>query len=280
LFSPMLLYKTEPFDDENWVTELKLNGIRMVYSTNNGVHLYTRHSNNVTHQFPEIISPLVPQDTILDGELILTDNQGRPDFEELISRFHTKNSKRIETLAKVQPVTFCAFDVIYYKGKNVSFMPLIERKEILAKALSKTIDNIAVVPFTNGKGKDYFELVKAQKLEGIVLKKADSKVGKRSESWLKSIAYSYEDVLIHGIRKSEFGMLLSYKTGEYAGLLEFGVPPVIRRTVYQLANELKAKDIDDILYLKSPIECKVKFRNKTKAGLLRSPSFVEFNFSS
>lgn len=280
--SPMLLHKTEPFDDNNWITELKLDGIRMVYSTQNGVHLYTRHANNVTHQFPEIISPLVPKDTILDGELILADNQGRPDFEEIMSRFHTKNSKRIETLAKVQPVTFCAFDVIQYQGKFVTNLPLVERKEILSETLSKGIENITVVPFLKGKGKDYFDLVKEQKLEGIVLKKANSKyeIGKRSDSWLKSVAYSYENVRIHSVRKSEFGMLLSYKTGEYAGLLELGVPPEIRRTVYQLAYELKAKEVDDMLYLKSPIECKVKFRNKTKAGLLRSPSFVGFNFAS
>lgn len=280
--SPMLLHKSEAFDNNDWLTELKIDGIRMIYSACEGVQLFTRHANDVTSQFHEIISTQLPAGTILDGELIMSDKDGRPDFEELMSRFLTRNSKRNQSLARSHPVTFCAFDVISYQGKFVTDYPLFQRKELLSKIFDKQIDNMTMVPYIQGNGKDYFELVREQKLEGIVLKKANSKyeIGKRSESWLKSVVYSYETVLIKGLRKSQFGWMLSYADGRYAGLLELGVPQEAKSAVNQLSKSLKSSEDKGFIYFSKPLKCKVKYRNKTKQGLLRSPSFVEFDLAS
>jgi DNA ligase 1 len=118
-------------------------------------------------------------------------------------------------------------------------------------------------------------LVKKQGLEGIVLKFRDSRyeVGKRSQAWLKVINYQYEDVMITGVRKGEFGVLLSFIDGRPAGVMEF-MPLDEKRNLYRQLNGISENDKVIII---QPIKCKVKFRKFTKAGLLRIPSFVEWD---
>ena len=280
--SPMLLHKVDsPFDDDEWLSELKLDGIRFLYSTMSGVNFYTRHDNEVTERFPELITSQIPKGTILDGEIIISDEDGKPDFEELMSRFQVSSTRRIPTMSKLKPVTFCAFDVVYYKGKRVSHLPLIERKEILNNILPEKLPLIAKVPSIKGNGKALFELVKEQNLEGIVLKKKDSKyeLGKRSHNWLKVINYQYATVEIAGYRKSEFGWVLRFPDGKPAGIMELGVPVEARKAVYQVAKMVEAKEANDYVFFpkaNGPLKCKVKYRALLKSGYLRLPSFVEF----
>ena len=80
--APMLLDSAkEPFDDENYITELKFDGIRIILSNQDGkVKLYTRHNNEVTNKFPELHDIDIPEGTVLDGEIIVTNSEGLPDF--------------------------------------------------------------------------------------------------------------------------------------------------------------------------------------------------------
>jgi DNA ligase 1 len=79
--APMLAQKaTQPFDDEQYIAEPKMDGFRLILSTLDGVKAYTRHGNEVTARFPDLWQPPIPPGTVLDGELIVTDNHGRPEF--------------------------------------------------------------------------------------------------------------------------------------------------------------------------------------------------------
>lgn len=280
--SPMLLHKVNtPFDDENWLSEMKLDGIRFLYSTMNGSNFYTRHKNEVTSRFPELMTSQIPVGTILDGEIIISNDDGKPDFEALMSRFQTSNPKRIPILSKTKPVTFCAFDVIYYKGKKISHLPLTERKEILNDILPEDLPLITKVLSITGNGKALFDLVKQQNLEGIVLKRKDSKyeIGKRSQSWLKVINYLYSTVEIAGYRKSKFGWLLRFPDGKSAGIMELGVPNEAKKTIYRLGKMFDTQETKEyVLFPKEngSLQCKVKYRALSKAGYLRLPSFVKF----
>ena len=275
----MLLHKVEdPFDDDNWLSELKLDGIRLLYSTMDKTKLYTRHANEVTERFPELITNQIPKGLILDGEIIADEN-GKPDFEALMNRFHITNPKRLALISKTKPITFCAFVIIYYQGQKISHLPLSRRKELLAEILPEDQPRIIKTLSLNGNGKALFDLVKREDLEGIVLKKKDSKyeIGKRSKNWLKVINYKYLTVSITGFRKSKFGWLLNFPDGRPAGVMELGVPPEARRIIYTLAKTLKTKEINDYIYFSNqPLKCKIKYRTLTRSGLLRSPSFLEF----
>ena len=275
--SPMLLHQAEfPFNDNDWYSELKLDGIRFLYSTMCGLKLYTRHENEVTERFPELVTRQIPKGTILDG-----DENGKPDFEELMSRFHVSSPNRISTMSRIKPVTFCVFDVVYHDDKKVSNLPLSERKELLDNILPEDLPLINKVRSIQGNAETLYDLVKNQSLEGIVLKKKNSKytVGKRSHDWLKVINYQYATIEIAGFRKSKFGWVLRFPDGKPAGIMELGVPFEARKAVYELSRMLESKEVDDYVYFQKTIrsvKCKVKYRTLSKAGYLRLPSFVEF----
>lgn len=170
--SPMLLQRSEqPFDDDSYITELKLDGIRLILSKfNNRVQLYTRHNNEVTVRFPEFLSIDIPDGTVLDGEIIVTDLAGKPDFEAMMSRFQSRRS-----YLENSTLSYVVFDVIQYKGESVTKLPLIERKQLLNEILTQDTSLVAKVKYIEGHGAAYFDLVKAQGLEGIVLKRKDSR---------------------------------------------------------------------------------------------------------
>ncbi|MBT2677363.1 ATP-dependent DNA ligase [Bacillus sp. ISL-35] len=261
--SPMLLHKVEqPFNDDSYITELKLDGIRVLWTkVNDKVRLYTRHNNDVTSKFPEIHNINLPNGTILDGEIIVPDNGNKPDFEKMMERFSSNNNQNF--------IQYCVFDIIQFNGERVTSLPLVNRKELLANVLEPA-DNIVLTRFIEGYGVEYFNLIKQQELEGIVLKRKHSKyqINKRSNDWLKVINYQYAEVFISGIRKDKFGAVLSFEDGKYAGIMEF-MNSSEKRKLYSLIKKL---DETDKYVLIEPISCKVKYRNLTKAGLLRIPS--------
>lgn len=271
--SPMLLHKTEqPFEDKEFITELKLDGIRLILSKfNNQIKLYTRHNNEVTTKFPELLNINIPDGTVLDGEIIVTDKDGKPDFEAMMERFQSKRSNH--------QIQFCVFDVIYHKGEKLTHIPLLDRKEIL-ESLIQNDKYFAKVQWMLGNGSAYFNLVKQHNLEGIVLKRTASKyqINKRSQDWLKVINYKYADVFITGLRKNEFGLLLGIEESSRikpVGIMEF-VSPVARKQFYIQYQDLIIKEDKKFIHVEPKIKCRVKFRNYTKAGLLRIPSFVEY----
>jgi DNA ligase-1 len=271
--SPMLLHKTEqPLEDDDFITELKLDGIRLILSKfDNQIKLYTRHNNMVTKKFPELLQLDIPDGTILDGEIIVTDQQGKPDFEAMFERFQSKKSEHA--------IQYCVFDVIYHNGQKVTHLPLHERKELLDKIVKDT-DLICKVRWMYGNSPAYFVLVKQQGLEGIVQKKANSQyqINKRSHDWLKVINYQYTDAVITGLRKDEFGLLLGIEENNRikpAGVMEF-VTPAARKQFYKQYQDLIVDENNKFIYLDPKIKCRVKFRNYTKNGLLRIPSFVEY----
>ncbi|WP_214731276.1 ATP-dependent DNA ligase [Bacillus sp. ISL-46] len=169
-------------------------------------------------------------------------------------------------------MSFVVFDVLYYKGEKVTQLPLFyRRKEILDALIPVNTPIISKVMSIDGNGIPLFELIKEQNLEGIVLKKKDStyEIGKRSHSWLKVINYQYANVIVNGYRKDEFGWLLSYADGRYAGIMELGVPQEEKMRIYQTS-----KDENERLVFIEPVSCNVKYRNLTNAGLLWLPSYV------
>lgn len=275
----MLLHKfSPPFNDLPWeedsyISELKLDGFRLVLSKFKGkINLHTRHKNDVTSKFPELLSINIPDGTVLDGEIVVTDSLGKPDFEETMSRFHAgKNGK--------QRIQYCIFDIIYYKGKKITSKPLIERKEILESIIVPN-ENIALVQWTKGNGEAYFNLIKEHGLEGIVMKRANSsyQINKRSHDWLKVINYQFAEAYVTGYRKDEFGLLLGLEDKgkiRQAGMMEF-MTPAARKQFYRIQKDLIIDQNNKFVYLDPKIKLKVKFRNFTKDGKLRIPSFVEY----
>ncbi|MGG3509703.1 ATP-dependent DNA ligase [Paenibacillus lautus] len=284
--SPMLLETAHcPFSHSNYIFEPKIDGHRLVFSQQGGtIRLYTRHETNCTSQYPELLYPF-DDDIILDGEVACIDPEtGRIDFELVMNRFQAKKSEKIQKLTSIQPVTYVVFDVLQYKGKNLRKMPLMNRKEILS-GIPMPNKHFGVIPFIEAAGEALFTQMEAQELEGMVGKKQNSIYeSRRSASWQKVINWTYVDVFVTGYRKDEFGWLTSVVTESGrlrpTGIIELGVPPKAKSALYGVCKSLVTGEDKNYVYLEPRIRAKVKTRNWTKNGMLRSPAFVEFNLSS
>ena len=138
IISPMLLYETQPFDDEDYIYELKLDGIRCIYLGDGKVVLQNKRYKDVTLLYPELheMHRCVRRRAVLDGELVVLQD-GKPDFYALQKRSLMGNAFRISLAAKSNPVQFVAYDILYCNGKELTDFPLIERNKYLSERVTE-----------------------------------------------------------------------------------------------------------------------------------------------
>lgn len=281
---PMLLATAPaPFSDPRFIFEPKIDGHRLIFSQESGtVRLYTRHNNDCTRQYPEIAAALFAHDIVLDGEIACVDPAtGVSDFEAVMTRFQAKKADKIVRLSANLPAYYAVFDILQYKDEDLRKLPLIERKAILA-GLTMPNANFGVVPYVQGAGEALFAQIEARGMEGIVGKLADSvyETGRRSDNWRKVINWTYADVLITGYKKAEFGWLagVADERGRVrpAGVIEFGVGPTEKKAFYGVVKPLITGEDHEFVYVEPRIKARVKMRNWTRAGMLRSPVFERF----
>lgn len=275
---PMLLQKTELHDNDGYVSELKLDGMRIILSTyNDETKLHSRHQTDCTKRFPELLDHSLPPNSIFDGELVVTDSMGKPDFEALMKRFSSTSNSKLKSLLSTLPVQYVIFDVIHLRENDITNLPLLKRKEILEKLIEET-GSISKIRFIEGRNEDLFNLVCQQDLEGVVLKQKDSKyeIGKRSWNWQKVINYHYDEVIVTGIRKEDPGVFISYPNGEPAGIIEFPFPPQERKALWSVVDQLKIGEGKKRIQLDPKIRIEVKSRGRTKNGYIRIPVFQRY----
>ncbi|NEW07657.1 DNA ligase [Paenibacillus sp. SYP-B3998] len=265
----------KPFNRKNYVVEQKLDGIRCVISNMDELYIYTKQNIRITNKFPELHKCPLPEGTIVDGELMIIDQQGKPDYEAMSTRFLSNKNKT--------PVTFYAFDILRYKGIDVTGLPLLKRRELLEQALVES-EQYKKIQLFEGKAKEYFEQIQKDGLEGIVIKRSDvnSKytVGKRSNSWQKVINWLHADVYISGYRKSDFGLLASIDAANGSkvsvGVIESGVTPEHKQVIDRIKSRLVYKEDKSFAYMEPLLMAKIKTKNWTRSGKLRSPVFMDF----
>lgn len=281
--SPMLLETSESaFTDDNYIFEPKFDGHRAILSHIDGrTRIYTRHNNECTHQYPELLTVPFTDNIVLDGEIVCIEPNGAVDFESVMTRFQARRSDSIRRLSEQLPVTFVVFDILRYRGEDLRGLSLMQRKQILANASLPNNPRINVAPFIEGAGEALFSDICAREMEGIVCKRRDSTyVSRRSDAWLKVINWTYTDVWITGYRKEEFGWLAAVDGGNGklrpAGVIELGVKPAQKRAFHGVKDSITTGEDKDNVYLQPALRARVKMRNWTKAGMLRSPAFVEF----
>lgn len=165
---PMLLDDLKkPFDSQDHIAELKIDGIRSIISRDQHARIYTRHQSEITYRFQEVVSAAesaVEPGTILDGELVVCDTQtGIPDFAETMRRFQSTSK-----LKCTPGLTYVAFDILSYKGESTRSLPLMERKMLLEEAVQEN-DIIKRIRYMEHGFVSLFELCRQQGLEGIVI---------------------------------------------------------------------------------------------------------------
>lgn len=179
----------EPFDDADWLFEVKWDGYRAIAFIHDGkVRLVSRNQNDLTPRYPELkdLPQFVNAKTaILDGEVVALDEQGRASFSLMQQRTGFRPGGRRAAANADVPVLYYAFDLLYLDGYDWRRMPLEERKRKLASLLS-TGDTLRYSDHYEQQGKALYEIARQKGLEGIVAKKRTSfYVERRSREWLK-----------------------------------------------------------------------------------------------
>jgi DNA ligase D-like protein (predicted ligase) len=192
---PMLLLKKDALQDDlsHWIYEIKFDGFRAVAFKSAGeVHLRSRNDNDFNVKYPEVVKALtgLPDETVIDGEIVALDEEGRPSFNVLQNYGSSK-----------APIHYFVFDVMVLAGKDVMKEPLIKRRELLqARILPKLAEPIRFSPELDAPLPDLMRSVKAQGLEGLVAKRRDSlyEPGLRSGAWQKMRINQGQEFVIGG----------------------------------------------------------------------------------
>lgn len=205
---PMLANIAEkPFDDQNWLFEIKWDGYRAVSFIQNGkVRLVSRNQNDLSGRYPELqqLPNFVnAKNAILDGEVVALDEQGRPSFSLMQQRTGIRQHGRQAAPRRDLPIMYFVFDIIYLDGYDLRRVNLDDRKKILRDVLRDG----GIVRYSDhysGQGIALFNAAKEKGLEGIIAKKRNSCYEeRRTREWLKIKITQTVDCVIGGYTDPE-----------------------------------------------------------------------------
>ena len=220
-----------------WSYELKLDGYRLEAVKNAGtVTLYSRRRNVLNHKFGYIAEALhkLPDSTVLDGELVAMDPEGRSDFQ-LLQNFRS---------AELQ-IHYYAFDLLFHRGKLLTHLPLEERRAIL-NIVVPVNDHISISAVDHSAAR-LLKFVKQHGLEGVIAKRTDSiyEPGKRSGSWSKYRINQGQEFVVGGYTPGNpfDALIVGFHRGKdliYAAKVRAGFVLATRREVFSRIKDLKS----------------------------------------
>jgi len=282
-------------EGKEWSYEIKLDGFRLeAVKKKSETSLYSRRGNLLNEKFPYIATALkaLPDDTILDGEVVALDEQGRSDFN-LLQNFRSAEAK----------IHYYVFDILVLKGKDVSVLPLEKRRQILDRVLKRN-DHISSSPAEAGSSKKILTFVKQHGLEGVVAKRLDGiyEPGQRTGSWCKFRINLGQEFVVGGYTPGGNGfdaLIIGFYRGKdllFCARVRAGFVPATRRQVFAQIKDLKtdkcpfvnlpeksegrwgqgltAQKMKSCVWLKPKVVVRIDFAEWTGATKLRHTKFI------
>ena len=247
----MLLLRTEKLPEGPGIQyEIKFDGYRALAMKSGGkVQLRSRNDNDFNVRYPGIVKALapMPDETVIDGEVVALDRDGKPSFNTL-QNYGSAGA----------PLHFYIFDLLILKGRDVMGEPLARRRELLEEhVLPKLAEPIRYSPVLEAKVDDLIRSVKAQGLEGLVAKRRNSKYepGQRSGAWQKMRVNQGQEFVIAGYTpspKNFDALVIGYYEGSklmYAARTRNGFTPASR---VELFKKLKPLEISECPFANLP----------------------------
>jgi DNA ligase D-like protein (predicted ligase) len=223
----------------DWTYELKLDGYRLeVVQSQKETTLYSRRRNILNKKFPYIATALknLPEGTVIDGELVALGTDGRPDFN-MLQNFRSAEAK----------ITYYAFDILVHKSRDLTMLPLSERREIL-RTVIKPAKHVALSEVSDQTATEMLKFVRSHGLEGIIAKRSDSvyQPGQRTGAWSKHRINLGQEFVIGGYVPGTHGfdsLVIGFYQGKdlhYAARVRAGFVPATRRVVFEQIKGFKA----------------------------------------
>lgn len=274
-----------PFSDPRWLFEIKWDGYRAIAETN-GVQsrLYSRNGLAFEKSYPAVFEALkkIRRKMVLDGEIVATDEQGKPVFQLL--------QNALEGEVRLH---YYVFDILYLNGKSLEGKPLIERKAMLEKLLPQS-DVIRYSDHVLERGDEFFKVMQERGLEGMIAKRADStyREGVRSPDWRKVKHIQTDEAVIVGFTQARgsrkhFGAVVlgQYVKGKlvYIGHTGTGFNTGTLKTLYERMKRMETgespfegriKTNMPVTWIRPELVCNIKYTEVTKDGIRRHPVFM------
>ena len=276
-----------PFSSPEYLFEVKWDGLRcMLFRDPEGrVHLQDCGLNDLTLDLPEVTAAArrVPPGSVIDGELVATDQDGRPDYTRLRARL-TGGAKRKDEI----PVAYLAFDALYLEAKPLVRQPISRRRARLRKAVEAG-GHIFVPDHIEEDGVELFEACLERGLEGVVAKHMQSPYvpGQRSPFWLKVKAVKSDDFVVIGwtgvkpfdallVGYHEYGRLLP--CGTVGGGYDDAAMEAITSRLDELSSSSSPLDPPPIMtgpvhWVRPELVVSVRYSEWSPDGTLRFPIF-------
>jgi bifunctional non-homologous end joining protein LigD len=221
-----------------WLYEVKLDGYRaLVMKSADRVQIRSRNNKDLTASYPGIVSAaarLRAATAVVDGEIVAVDGQGRPSFQALQNRSSFPQ----------HTIVFYAFDLLHVDGRDITRLPLEERKARLADVVRES--GVLLSASLPGTAAQVISVVRGAGLEGVIAKRRASayKAGLRTETWVKLKLDRQQEFVVGGYRPGPHGLdaLLVgfYDQGKlkFAGKVRAGFTPHVRREVFEQLKPL------------------------------------------
>lgn len=283
-------------EGDRWFWEVKLDGYRaLAVKSEAGVTLFSRRRKSLNRQFPQIVDALasLAEGTVLDGEVVAIDDSGRPDFN-LLQNFRAEAAR----------IQYYVFDLLCWKGRDLTRLPLIERRALLTSLVVVKDERVRTCDYVEAAPNDLLLAVREQRLEGIIGKQKDShyQPGKRSGAWIKYRVNRGQEFVIGGYFPGAHGfdsLIVGYYEGDklmYVARTRNGFVPASRRQVFsrlkhletatcpfvnlpesrksRFGEELNAEKMKKAVWLRPEAVAQIEFLEWTEADRLRHSKFV------
>lgn len=290
-FKPQLATLVDSVPTGDWRYEIKFDGYRMLARIESGnITLFTRNGHDWTAKMPQQAAALAGlglESGWLDGEVVVPNEEGAPDFQALQNAFEAGRSGSI---------LYYLFDAPYLNGMDLREVALEQRREALREALERSDSDLLRFSedFTD-QPDSILESACQMKLEGLIGKRAGSTyTSKRSSSWVKIKCSNRQEFIIVGYTQPKgsrtgFGALLLGLHDEngkllYAGKVGTGFNHATLQSLHKqlqkletdkspLAKAAPAADVRGAQWLKPDLMCEVAYAEMTRQGVVRHSVF-------
>ncbi|PQP01633.1 DNA ligase D [Pseudomonas frederiksbergensis] len=292
LLKPELATLVESAPSGEWSYEIKFDGYRVMARIDHGeVKLFTRNGHDWTHKLPEqaqALAALGLESAWLDGEMVVANERGVPDFQALQNAFDAGRSGNI---------VYYLFDLPYLNGVDLRAVPVEERRAALATVLK--LNENPLLRFSDAFGESPEALLNSaceMQMEGLIGKRLGSPyVSRRTSDWIKLKCKHRQEFVVVGFTdpkgaRSAFGALLlglhDRDSGElrYAGKVGTGFNEATLKRLYEQLKPLQTKkpsvvnpptgfEAKGVHWLKPSLLAEVAFAEMTKDGSVRHAVF-------
>jgi bifunctional non-homologous end joining protein LigD len=284
-------------EGERWTAQIKWDGVRILtYYDGREWKLFNRKRRERTFHYPELADIRAwcsARSVILDGEMIALGPDGKPSFHEVMRRDGIRRLERVKETARIVPVTYMVFDIVYCDGEWVNRLKLAQRQKMLRQVVIPG-EHVQIVS-SHSDARALFEVVKGQGMEGIVVKDLNSgyAINGKDDRWRKIKCYRDLNAVIGGVTMRG-GIVNAVLLGLYddKGRLHYighaGTGRLTRedwRLLTERIRPLVQRDMPfanrpdrhrDAIWVRPLITARIQYAEWTEGRSLRQPSIQAF----